>query len=315
MPVYNGGKYLRVAIESVLIQNYKNIDMLIINDGSTDSSEEIIRSFNDNRIRYFKQENKGLAATHNEGIKKALGDYLIKVDADDYIAVDFVGKHLKIFAEHPQADLVYCDDQLIDEDGKAIRVITRPEYTDRRMLIRDLFRAGFPVVPFRTCIRKRVFEQIGFFDESLRIGEDYDIMKRFVKANLKAQHLNEPLYFRRLTNESISRRYNIEKARQHFGIVRSYAYEFSREELFPDINWERIPQEIQDWHFKCLVASTFMSIGKFHLDSNLPDYAGTALQIASDELRSCFGNEPVYEEAKKLMNRCKRVEENLLANV
>ncbi|MFA5424646.1 MAG: glycosyltransferase, partial [Phycisphaerae bacterium] len=315
MPVYNGGKYLRVAIESVLIQNYKNIDMLIINDGSTDSSEEIIRSFNDNRIRYFKQENKGLAATHNEGIKKALGDYLIKVDADDYIAVDFVGKHLKIFAEHPQADLVYCDDQLIDEDGKAIRVITRPEYTDRRMLIRDLFRAGFPVVPFRTCIRKRVFEQIGFFDESLRIGEDYDIMKRFVKANLKAQHLNEPLYFRRLTNESISRRYNIEKARQHFGIVRSYAYEFSREELFPDINWERIPQEIQDWHFKCLVASTFMSIGKFHLDSNLPDYAGTALQIASDELRSCFGNEPVYEEAKKLMNRCKRVEENLLAKV
>ena len=315
MPAYNAQKYIRQAIESVLIQNYRHFELVIVNDGSTDGTEEIVHSYEDEHIRYFKQANRGLAATHNEGIRQARGEFLIKVDTDDFIAVDFIGRHLNEFYNHRDVDLVYCDDCLVEEDGKPIRVITRPEYADRRMLIRDLFRSGFPVVPFRTCIQRRVFEKIGLFDESLRIGEDYDMMRRFVKAGLKAHHLKAALYYRRLACDSLSRQYSVNKARQHFAIVRSYAEAFLPDELFPEVQWERIPAGIRDLHFKCLVAMNFISLGQSYIETNLPSYAGAALQSAGEQLKDCLKIAPDNQGVKKLMDRCRRLEESLSQTV
>jgi glycosyltransferase involved in cell wall biosynthesis/ADP-heptose:LPS heptosyltransferase len=315
LPAYNAEKYIGQAIESVLIQNYRHFELVIINDGSTDRTEEIIQSYKDEHIRYFKQANRGLAVTHNEGIRQSRGEFLIKVDADDFIAVDFVGRHLNVFYNHRDADLVYCDDYLVEEDGKPIRIIERPEYANRRILIRDLFRAGFPVVPFRTCINRRVFEKIGLFDESLRIGEDYDMMRRFVKAGLKAQHLKAALYYRRMTSESLSRQYSISKARAHFGIVKSYAETFSHDELFPGVRWELIPYGMRQLHFKCLVAMNFISLGRTYIETNLPSYARAALESAGEQLRNCLEIDPGNDNVKKLIDRCRQLEENLPQDV
>jgi glycosyltransferase involved in cell wall biosynthesis len=315
LPAYNAEKYISRAIESVLIQNYRHFELVIINDGSTDRTEEIINRYKDEHIRYFKQANRGLAATHNEGIRQSRGEFLIKVDADDFIAVDFIGRHLNEFYNHRDADLVYCDDYLVEENSKPIRIIERPEYADRRILIRDLFRAGFPVVPFRTCINRRVFEKIGLFDESLRIGEDYDMMKRFVKAGLKAQHLKAALYYRRMTSESLSRQYSIDKARAHFGIVKSYAETFSPDELFPGVKWELIPAGMRQMHFKCLVAMNFISLGRTYIETNLPSYARVALESAGEQLRNCLEIDPGNGTVKKLVGRCRQLEENLPQDV
>jgi FkbM family methyltransferase len=315
LPAYNAEKYINQAIESVLIQNYRHFELVIINDGSTDRTEQIINSYKDEHIRYFKQANRGLAATHNEGIRQSRGEFLIKIDADDFIAVDFIGRHLNEFYNHRDADMVYCDDYLVEEDGKPIRIIKRPEYSDRRILIRDLFRAGFPVVPFRTCINRRVFEKIGLFDESLRIGEDYDMMKRFVKAGLKAQHLKAALYYRRMTSESLSRKYSINKARAHFGIVKSYAETFSHDELFPGVKWELIPSGMRQLHFKCLVAMNFISLGRTYIETNLPSYARVALESAGEQLRSCLEIDPGNDNVQKLIDRCRQLEENLPQDV
>ena len=95
--------------------------------------------------------------------------------------------HLQVFEQHPEADMVYCDDLLIDESDKPIRVINRPEYSNPNKLISDMFRCGFPIVPFRTCIRKSVFDKIGLYDERLIVAEDYDMMRRFVNQGLKMQ--------------------------------------------------------------------------------------------------------------------------------
>ncbi len=311
LPAYNAEKYIRQAIESVLIQNYRNFELVIINDGSTDGTEEIVRSYKDDHIRYFKQANRGLAATHNEGIRQSRGEFLIKVDADDFIAVDFIGRHLTEFYEHQDADVVYCDDYLVEEDSKPIRIIKRPEYADRRILIRDLFRAGFPVVPFRTCIRRRVFDKIGLFDETLRIGEDYDMMRRFVKAGLKAHHLKAALYYRRLASESLSRQYSVDKARAHFGIVKSYAETFSHDELFPEVQWEQIPSGMRQLHFKCLVAMNFISLGQSYIEVKMPNYAGAALQSAGEQLRGCLEIDPGNGNIRKLIDRCERLEGSL----
>ncbi|MHC4911736.1 MAG: FkbM family methyltransferase, partial [Planctomycetota bacterium] len=129
IPAYNAAKYITEAIESVLIQNYRNFELIIIDDGSTDETKDIIGSFKDDRIRYFYQANSGLAATHNAGIKNSKGAFIIKLDADDMMTPDFIARHLMEFEQHPEADLVYCDDCLVGEDTKPIRVIERPEYT------------------------------------------------------------------------------------------------------------------------------------------------------------------------------------------
>jgi glycosyltransferase involved in cell wall biosynthesis len=303
MPAYNAADYIAEAIESVLIQNYNNFELLIINDGSTDNTEEIILGFKDERIRYFSQENRGLAATHNIGIKQCRGEFTIKLDCDDMITPDFIAKHLQEFEEHPEADLIYCDDCLIDENSKPIRVIERPEYTDRKLLIRDLFRNGFPVVPFRTCIRKSVFDKIGFFDENLLVGEGYDMIRRFVKHGLKIHHLNEALYLRRITSNSLSRNYSAEKAKSHFDVVRRFTETFTYDELFPDIEWDNIAPEIRQLHAKCLAAGTYLAIGNEYIKTNSSECSKAAFDQACLELNDCLKMDPENKNLQQLLNK------------
>ena len=90
VPVYNVEKYINRCLDSIVNQSYKKFEVIIINDGSTDSSEDIIKSYNDSRIKYFKQENMGLSEARNNGVLKARGDYLLFVDSDDYLNIDLL---------------------------------------------------------------------------------------------------------------------------------------------------------------------------------------------------------------------------------
>jgi len=303
IPAYNVAKYIAKAIESVLSQNYQNFELIVINDGSTDRTEDIVRAFKDERIKYLYQENAGLANAHNVGIKSSKGVFVIKLDADDMMTPDFIARHLLEFEKCPQADLVYCDDRLIDEDDRTIRVIKRLEYSDRKSLIRDLFRCGFPVVPFRTCIRKSVFDKIGFFDESLLVAEDYDIMRRFVKHNLKIHHLPAALYLRRMTSEGLSRKYSAEKASSHFEVVKRFTDTFAHDELFPDVAWDNIAPQRRRLHAKCLAAATYLAIGQAYEKSNSPICAKTAFDLACSQLNECLKTEPENRLIQQLMQK------------
>jgi glycosyltransferase involved in cell wall biosynthesis len=307
MPAYNAAEHIAEAIESVLIQNYKNFELLIINDGSTDNTEEVVLGFKDERIRYFRQENRGLAATHNVGIKKSRGEFIIKLDSDDMMMPDFIARHLQEFENHSDTDLVYCDDCLINEDSKPIRVIERPEYTDRKMLIRDLFRCGFPVVPFRTCIRRSVFDKIGFFDENLRMAEDYDMMRRFVKMGLKIQHLPGALYLRRMTPDSLSRNFTSQNAKFHFDVVGRFTDTFTCDELFPDVAWDQIAPQMRQLHAKCLTAGTYLAIGQEYVKTNATEYSRTAFDRACSELNDCVKIEPENQGLRKLLQKSKLI--------
>jgi len=304
MPAYNAADYITKAIASVLAQSYRNFELIVINDGSTDQTEDLVLRFKDERIKYFYQENSGLAATHNVGIKKSKGAFTIKLDCDDMMTPDFIARHLQEFEKHPEADLVYCDDYLIDENDNPIRLIKRPEYTDRKSLIRDLFRCGFPIVPFRTCIRRSVFDRTGFFDENLRMAEDYDMMRRFVKEGLKIHHLNGALYVRRMTNDSLSRNFTAENASFHFDVVRRFTDTFSYDELFPDVNWEKIAPERRQLHAKCLAAVTLLAIGHAYIKSNAPAYVKTAFEQARLELEDSLKIDPANQLARQLLQKC-----------
>ena len=303
MPAYNAAEYIAEAIESVLIQNYRNFELIIVDDGSTDNTKDIIAGFKDEKIKYFYKENAGAASARNLAMKESKGDFLITLDADDMMAPDFIAKHLQQFEKHPETDLVYCDDYLIDEDGKPTRVSENPEYPDRKSLIRDLFRYGCPIVPFRTCIRKSVFDKIGFFDEDLLVGEDYDMMRRFVKSGLKIHHLKDALYLRRITPNNLLRNSTAQNAKCHFEVVKRFADTFAYDELFPDVSWDQIPPEMRQLHAKCLTAATYVAIGHAYIESNSPAYAERASKLACSELNDCLKIDPNNRQIRQLLQK------------
>ncbi|MHC4682881.1 MAG: FkbM family methyltransferase [Planctomycetota bacterium] len=305
MPTYNAAEHIAEAIESVLIQNYRNFELIIVDDGSIDNTRDIIAGFKDEKIKYFYKENAGAASARNLGIKKSQGAFLIHLDSDDMITPDFLAKHLQQFEKHPEADLVYCDDYLIDENDKPIRVIERSEYPDQKSLIRDLFRSGFPVVPFRTCIRRSVFDKIGFFDEDLLIGEDYDMMRRFVKSGLKIHHLKGALYLRRMASDSLSRNYSAQKAKCLFDVLKRFTDTFAYDELFPNVAWDKIPAQMRQLHAKCLTAVTYLAVGQDYVKSNSPPiYAKMAFEQACSELNGCLKIDPNNRQIQQLLQKC-----------
>ncbi len=108
VPIYNTEKYLKKCIDSLINQTYKDIEIILVNDGSKDNSEQIINKYDDKRIKYFKKKNEGIGKTRNYGIDKATGDYLMFIDSDDYIANDCCQEFVNEIS-NTKADIVVSD--------------------------------------------------------------------------------------------------------------------------------------------------------------------------------------------------------------
>jgi glycosyltransferase involved in cell wall biosynthesis/ADP-heptose:LPS heptosyltransferase/predicted SAM-dependent methyltransferase/predicted O-methyltransferase YrrM len=307
MPVYNGADYIGQAIESVLTQDYSSFEIIVIDDGSTDNTREIVQGYHDGRVRCLHQQNKGVSHARNFGIRNAKGQFIMPLDADDMMAPAFISKHLAEFEKHPEADLVYSDVLLIDEAGHPITAMKMPEYQDRRHMIRDLFRAGHPVVPFRLGIRRSVFDKIGFYDETLLVGEDYDMIRRFVKAALNAHHLGEPLHLRRMQPSSLTRTHSAPKAQSHFSVVKRFCETFTHEELFPDVPWHEMPADVRQLQAKCLVVVAYLGMGQDFVKSNAPNiYVKLAFEEACLQLNDCLKIDPGNWKIRQLLDKCER---------
>ena len=193
IPVYGGEKYLRGAIDSALDQTYKNIEIIIVNDGSTDSSEEIVNSYNDKRIRYFKKENGGVSTALNLGIKNAKGEYISWLSHDDVYFSDKIEKQIealsKLNKDKRDKTILYSNWVLIDKDSK--------KFDEFRIEKRyDAMKLNYPLYPILNCIingctlliPKKCFYEVGLFDPKLRATQDYDLWFRmFPKYNLLFQ--------------------------------------------------------------------------------------------------------------------------------
>lgn len=108
VPIYNTEKYLKKCLDSLINQTKENIEFILINDGSTDKSEEIIKSYNDKRIKYYKNKNRGIGKTRNFGIEKSNGEYLMFIDSDDYVSNNCCEEMYKK-AKDEKADIVVAD--------------------------------------------------------------------------------------------------------------------------------------------------------------------------------------------------------------
>jgi glycosyltransferase involved in cell wall biosynthesis len=178
MSVYNGEKYLREAIDSILNQTFKDFEFLIIDDGSTDSSAEIIRSYTDSRIRLIQNEkNIGLTRSLNKGLKLAQGEYIARMDADDISLPERLKKQVKYLDNHPEIGVLGTRFFEIDMNGNVRREICIP--LDKRNIEKQLYRVNC-FCHSSTMMRMSCIKKVGLYDETLKYAQDYELWLRMI---------------------------------------------------------------------------------------------------------------------------------------
>jgi len=189
VPIYNSEKYLKKCLDSLVNQKLKDMEFILINDGSTDNSLEIIKSYQDSRIRYFEQENMGIGAARNRGIKEARGLYIGFLDSDDYVLDD---TYLKMYNKciRDDLDIVICD--YFSENGskKEIKLINFSDTTleDSPNLLMDI-----PLSPWNKLYKKDLFTSDELFPVGLKYEDTPFVTRMFSKAK-KIGKLSEPLF-------------------------------------------------------------------------------------------------------------------------
>lgn len=171
IPVYQVEKYIAATVKTVLAQTYTNFELIIVDDGSTDKSREICEQFTDPRIKIICQENRGVAAARNTGIRNAQGEYLALLDADDLWLPEKLAKHVEHLETSPSVGVSFCRSAFIDEQGKPLGIYQISKLQDITPL--DLIcrtPIGNGSVP---VMRREVFEEIKFSDNLYGVVEDF----------------------------------------------------------------------------------------------------------------------------------------------
>ena len=194
LPTYNGAKYIWQSIDSCLNQTHKNIELIIVDDGSIDETYQIIRSHQDKRVKYIRHEkNKGLPRALNAGFAKATGEYLTWTSDDNYYAKKAIEKMLSFLKNKP-CEFVYCDFYIFNENKISGRnLIASPDSLN----LKDNNFIG-PCFLYSAKVK----EVIGNYHPDTELAEDYDYWIRISKK-FSIAHLKEPLYFYRIHKKSL----------------------------------------------------------------------------------------------------------------
>lgn len=208
LPIYNAEKYLEDAISSIVNQTYKNIELICIDDGSTDSSLDIIKAFSnmDKRIKIITRENKGLIYSLNEGIRVSLGKFIARMDADDISDVSRIEKQVLFLNDNPSVNILGTFCYRVDECNAVIGKNKKP-VTDCEIKAGLLFHNQIihPSVMINGVDKKDLY-----FDDKFKSAEDYELWLRLSKRYIFA-NIPEYLLRYRVLSTSITRSRNVEQ--------------------------------------------------------------------------------------------------------
>jgi glycosyltransferase involved in cell wall biosynthesis len=204
IPCFNQGHFLEQALESVLVQDYRHLEVLIVNDGSTDNTLKIAESYRlkDSRFRIITQENQGLSAARNTGLKQITGDFIVFLDADDWLLDGFFKSYSNTIQEFPDFDLFRCGYAYWSVD-KMVKYHTHLPRKDG--LIYPCVLTHNIGACHSILISKSLANQVGDFDTSLKSCEDWDYWIRAGKLGAKIKSLPQELVAYRYSLDSMSR--------------------------------------------------------------------------------------------------------------
>lgn len=188
IPCYNAATYVAEAISSVLSQEYENLQIIVVNDGSTDDSEQAIMEFSD-RIEYITQDNAGISAARNAGLAVARGSLIAFLDSDDLWCENSLGVRLSCMNQNPEVDYVF---------GKVEAFRDKPENGDEGAADYQLPQTAGGRLGGSLLIRGPSFFRVGVFDTDLRVGETIDWLLRAQEAGLKGREVDYLVLRRRV---------------------------------------------------------------------------------------------------------------------
>lgn len=194
IPSYNCDRFIVQAIESVLCQKDCSYEILVIDDGSTDSTEEVLAPYRD-RIRYIKQENQGVAAARNHGIAIAKADFIAFLDADDYLAPDKLSRQAEILKQRPDLGMVHSGWQRVDAEGKKLLDVRPWEYIPELNL--ETWLRWKPVLPSAMMFRREWLQYVGGFDPRFPPAEDTNLVLKLALKGCKTAWLRQVTVFYR----------------------------------------------------------------------------------------------------------------------
>lgn len=214
IPVYNGADYMKEAIDSALAQTYQNIEIIVVNDGSKDNTEEIALSYGD-KIKYFSKENGGVATALNLAIENAKGEYISWLSHDDTYYTNKIERQIEELQKLPSKNVLLCSnyEQLRMENKTKIQVYMENDvdYVQPNKLFPSLKTLMMSILQGCTLlIPKVLFEEVGLFNVDLKTTQDYELWYKFIKKGFYFHHIKEPLVVQRLhKNQDTNTKFNL----------------------------------------------------------------------------------------------------------
>ncbi|MDB4433325.1 glycosyltransferase, partial [bacterium] len=205
IPCYNTGQYLGEAISSVLSQTLQDFEIVVVDDGSTDNTRKVVDSFEDPRIHYIHQENRGLAAARNAGARNSRGPLIAFLDADDTLMPDKLEAQKTFLEEHPEYGLIAAHFERVDAHGEPLNPSPVKNLPGGPISIADVL-VDCPFATHATLFSREWFERVGMYDEELEAAEDWDLYCRLAIAGCRMYKMNRTICFYRHSPTSMSLR-------------------------------------------------------------------------------------------------------------
>ncbi|GAA6152905.1 glycosyltransferase family 2 protein [Pseudoteredinibacter isoporae] len=221
VPMYNVEKYIDQCIQSILDQTFERYEIICVDDGCTDGTVRKVKAYTDSRIRLVQQENGGLSAARNTGIRHSRGLYIAFLDSDDFWHQDKLQAHLDHFEGRANLGLSYSASLFVDEDGRELGIGQHPkvkQISARDIFCRNPIGNGSAPVLRRAALNQIAFfesndggdDRLFFFDEKLRQSEDVDCWLRLaLSTQWEIEGIDRPLCYYRVNSEGLS--CNLEK--------------------------------------------------------------------------------------------------------
>lgn len=240
VPIYNSEKYLVQCIDSILMQSYKNFELLLIDDGSTDESLQICNSYFDERIKVVSLKHKGVANVRNEGILRSIGKYICFIDSDDILHPDFLKSMYSILKKE---NVMYVECNYLSFQNKVKKSTLKGKY--KMFNQEEMFYRLYSKNGVRTCMianklfRKKIFSNISFEN---KCNEDEFIIHKIISVSKKIVVLEDSLYYYRIHNCSRQRQMNME--RLQILDVYEERKKYCTDKLFLHLNYMALLDEI-----------------------------------------------------------------------
>jgi glycosyltransferase involved in cell wall biosynthesis len=183
IPCYNGAAYLDEALKSALAQSYPKVEIIVVDDGSTDDSPEVAQRF---PVRYIRQQNRGKSEARNLGVRESKGSYIVFLDADDRLKPEAIDSGVKAIAHHPECAFAVGDHVFISSDGSYLS--GSKKVANVRSHYEELLKSNFIEMISTVLFRRSVFDEVGGFNAALSVAEDYDLYLRIARTRPVCSH-------------------------------------------------------------------------------------------------------------------------------